>query len=175
MSRPASPKCRCSANPNPSPNPSTNPSPNPNPNRNPNPNPTPNQVPLLCNKSGDMTVVMFDGGFTTMSPAPPLTLAFFGGPAVAVAFVVAEKDVADVEKGILVEREVSVHVQLVDMHENVSPEFDEATVEVRPYSLLATHHTPHTTHSTKHPRPLCTGCIRSMQAKQTNVNNTTQQ
>ena len=89
------------------------------------------KVPLLCNKSGDMKVVMFDGGFTTMAPAPPLTLAFFGGPAVAVAFVLAEKDVADVEKGILVEKEVSVHVRLVDMHDNVSPEFEEATVEVR--------------------------------------------
>ena len=74
---------------------------------------------------------MYDGGFTTMAPAPPLTLAFFGGPAVAVAFVIAEKDAADVEKGVLVEREVSVHVRLVDKHDNVSPEFEEATVEVR--------------------------------------------
>ena len=53
-----------------------------------------------------MSLVMYDGGFTTMAPAPPLTLAFFGGPAVAVAFVLAEKDAADVEKGVLVEREV---------------------------------------------------------------------
>ena len=100
-----------------------------------------------------MTVVMFDGGFTTMSPAPPLTLSFFGGPAVAVAFVVAQKDVADVDKGLLVEREVSVHVQLVDMHDNVSPEFDEATVEVRSYSLLAAHHPPPTTTPQNHHPP----------------------
>ena len=56
---------------------------------------------------------MYDGGFTTMAPAPPLTLAFFGGPAVAVAFVIAEKDAA--EKGVLVEREVSVHVRTLTL------------------------------------------------------------
>ena len=72
-------------------------------------------MPLLCNRSGEVSLVMYDGGFTTMAPAPPLTLAFFGGPAVAVAFVIAEKDAADVEKGVLVEREVSVHVRTLTL------------------------------------------------------------
>ena len=65
-----------------------------------------------------------------MTPAPPLTISFFGGAAAAVAFSVADKDQPEVDKGVTVDRDVQVLVRLVDRHGNISPEFDQATVEV---------------------------------------------
>ena len=118
------------------------------------------EVPLMCTRSGPVTLMMYDGGFSSMAPPQPLTVEFFGGPATSVTFAIATDDKAPLVAAAaaaparggkpgaaaagggagakdggppmtLAGKEVKVWVRLVDQHGNTSPEVAEAVVDVR--------------------------------------------
>ena len=84
-------------------------------------------VPLVTTKSGEVTLELRDGGFTTMEPPPPIRVDFKGGPPAMIVFT-PERQEEMAGEGI------GVSVEARDRFDNVSTDVEGLEVQ-----LAATH------------------------------------